>query len=144
MIKIVILKKCLNCDIILTTENLTQYSISINANICSNCKNKKHREWTTKNSEKVKLQRKNERLSLRKKVINAYGGKCNCCNESIWEFLTIDHVNNDGKIERANNINCEKLYRKIIKENYPPNYQILCYNCNCTKGFMGSCPHKRT
>jgi hypothetical protein len=30
----------------------------------------------------------------------------------------------------------------IIDNNYPPDFQILCYNCNCAKGVYGYCPHQ--
>jgi hypothetical protein len=34
-------------------------------------------------------------------VLAAYGGKCVCCGEAEEAFLTLDHVNNDGKQHRA-------------------------------------------
>ena len=82
----------------------------------------------------------------KQKIIDAYGGKCQCCGESIFEFLSIDHINNDGAQERKikKNGTGGKLYRWLIKNNYPKdNYQLLCFNCNCSKGFMGYCPHEK-
>src|SRR5881396_3810055 len=38
--------------------------------------------------------------ALRAEGIGAYGGKCACCGETTFEFLTIDHVRNDGKQHR--------------------------------------------
>jgi hypothetical protein len=71
--------------------------------------------------------------------------KCGCCGISQIDFLTIDHVNNDGHIERKSKRHAasgNSLYRRIVKENWPSNYQVLCFNCNCAKAFFGVCPHK--
>lgn len=67
-------------------------------------------------------------------VIAGYGGKCQCCGTDVWEFLSIDHVYERGADERRRlgrkSTNSASLYRKIIRENFPPQYQILCFNCN--------------
>lgn len=81
--------------------------------------------------------------NLRKQVYEAYGDKCACCGENHLAFLSIDHVNNDGNIDRSNGIRGLQLIRKIIKEKFPDKYQILCFNCNTAKHFWpGGCPHK--
>lgn len=90
-------------------------------------------------------QRKYERQQLRAAVIEGYGGKCNCCGCDWDEFLTIDHVNNDGKAHRDElGPNATLIiYREAIKTNFPPRYQLLCWNCNMGKSFAGGmCPHK--
>jgi len=69
-------------------------------------------------------------------VINAYGGKCVCCGESSMAFLTIDHIHNNGNEHRskAGRYKGVSIYRLLIKEGFPKdNYQVLCYNCNCSK-----------
>jgi hypothetical protein len=85
---------------------------------------------------------------MRLKVIGGYGGGCCCsgCNESCPEFLTIDHVNNDGGRKRRENLYRESgrtLMRRLIQLNYPPEYQILCRNCNGAKAIYGTCPHEK-
>ena len=88
--------------------------------------------------------------NYKKIVIEHYSnGKncCACCGETQIEFLTIDHINNDGKQHRKN-IGIPgggpRFYRWLIKNNFPdnPQLQILCYNCNLAKGHLGYCPHK--
>lgn len=75
---------------------------------------------------------------LRLDVIAGYGGKCACCKESNNIFLTLDHVNNNGFAERAN-----AAYRRAKRDNFPPDLQILCFNCNCGRARnKGVCPHK--
>lgn len=72
------------------------------------------------------------------KVINAYGSKCICCGVSDLAFLTIDHVNRyNGVGPRGGN----PLYLWIIKNNFPPDFRILCMNCNHSLGHFGYCPH---
>jgi len=81
---------------------------------------------------------------LRQSVINGYGRLCECCGEDQCEFLTIDHVNNDGKDERKkSNFAAASLHRQIKAENFPPRYRLLCYNCNIGRYKNGGvCPHE--
>ncbi len=87
-------------------------------------------------------------LKLRDNVIEHYGGKCVCCGEAIPEFLTIDHMNNNGakhreEIRTSRTGAGYSFYRWIIHNNYPNDLQLLCYNCNCGKHRnKGVCPHK--
>jgi len=84
-----------------------------------------------------------QKLHLRKtkqKLIDTYGGKCVCCKEKIFEFLSLDHVNGDGSKER--NIMKTSLYLKAIREKGSGKYRLLCMNCNTSLGFYGYCPHQ--
>jgi hypothetical protein len=80
---------------------------------------------------------------LRKVVLNHYGGKCACCGETTYEFLAIDHINNDGNEHRRKIGGSGKLYSWIRANHFPDGFQVLCHNCNLAKGFYGECPHKR-
>jgi hypothetical protein len=64
----------------------------------------------------------------RQEVIKHYGNKCNCCGESHLEFLTIDHIQHSNK-----GLYGERLYRYLIRNNFPNGYQVLCWNCNSLK-----------
>lgn len=79
------------------------------------------------------------RQKLKLDVINGYGGVCVCCNESYPAFLTIDHV----VPLRSNKRKWRSLFLKLRRENFPPGYQVLCFNCNQAKGTEAECPHKR-
>lgn len=80
---------------------------------------------------------------LKKLVYDYYGWKCNCCGETLESMLTVDHVNNDGHVDRKLQISGARFYKKIINENYPDTYQILCMNCNWSKRInKGICQHK--
>jgi hypothetical protein len=78
-------------------------------------------------------------------IINGYGGKCECCGETNFEFLTLDHINGGGNKERTTTAKGFGLYRRLIKEGFPrEGYRLLCMNCNFSLGKYGYCPHKKT
>lgn len=82
---------------------------------------------------------------MRRIVLEHYGGKkpiCNCCKIDIYEALTIDHIfglSKKEKLDRYNSSGSRRgttglaFYRKIMKNNFPKKYQILCFNCNWLK-----------
>ena len=78
----------------------------------------------------------------RLQVMDYYGRKCACCGDNHIEFLTIDHINNDGAKHRKE-IKGQNLPAWIYRHNYPKGFQILCFNCNEAKKIYGECPHNR-
>lgn len=91
---------------------------------------------------------KRYRNKLKTGVITAYGGACTCCGETTHEFLTLDHVNNNGKAERMalfgkNAGATMSIYRTVRDAGYPPDYTVLCFNCNIARSLFGTCPHQR-
>lgn len=77
---------------------------------------------------------------LRNEVFNHYGGACTCCGETCFVFLTLDHVNNDGKEDRQR-AGSTNFYRYIRAQGYPTTVQLLCHSCNQAKRILGYCPH---
>lgn len=76
------------------------------------------------------------------KCINHYSNssmKCACCGESNINFLTIEHINNNGA-EHRRQIN-HNLYHWLIKNNFPYGFSVLCWNCNSSKGKFSICGH---
>ena len=77
---------------------------------------------------------------------------CNCCGEdSHIEFLTIDHIagkqemNTEPELKElkyTSKLSGTSLVIWIKKNNFPKGFQILCHNCNQTKGYYGKCPHE--
>lgn len=85
--------------------------------------------------------------------ITFYGGvnpKCACCGESIYEFLSIDHINGGGNKHRKemrsgqtkSSFGGATTYRWLINNKFPEGFQVLCHNCNLAKGYYGKCPHE--
>jgi hypothetical protein len=87
---------------------------------------------------------KRNHTRIKAAIILAYGSCCKCCGEANRNFLTIDHIYNDGAKERKETKR-EGLafYRWLQKQGYPQDrYQLLCMNCNWGKRLNGRCPHK--
>lgn len=106
----------------------------------------KARQYRKENPEKYRIYKRKLNLIKRLNAINEYGSKCACCGEMETKFLTFDHINSDGAKDRRENkrvsgnfinylLNQIKLGRKR------EDIQLLCWNCNCSKGFYGTCPH---
>lgn len=102
------------------------------------------RAYSRKNKKKIKAQMKAWREERRDRVHIHYGGgsspMCMCCGETTYEFLTIDHVNGRKKGDKRSG---GQLYGWLIKNNFPPGFQVLCFNCNHAKGMFGVCPHNK-
>ncbi len=92
---------------------------------------------------KQQLQQKRARLRWKLAVFIHYSNgdpHCNCCNENRIEFLSVDHLDNNGRQERKSK-GYHSLYKYLLDNNFPVGYQILCMNCNFAKGKFGECPH---
>ncbi len=88
------------------------------------------------------------RANYRKQVFDHYGWVCKCCGENEPTFMVIDHINNDGYLDkmkygRKRKLISKDLYYKIIfVEKFPKGkYQTLCHNCNFGKWDGRICPH---
>ena len=111
---------------------------------CRACKAEKDRNYRQSEAGKVKIaaRQRARRARVKTRVIGAYGGKCACCGEIERAFLVLDHVNGGGNIERKALGGNRPLYDKLIRENFPSGYQVLCCNCNHARHFEGECPHQ--
>jgi 5-methylcytosine-specific restriction endonuclease McrA len=110
--------------------------------LCYNCNLEKeiiYKSGRNKQNKSVSKQRDRYRV-VKAEVMNHYGGKCSCCGETNINKLTMDHVNGGG-IRHYKEIGVSQLYRWIRKNNFPPNFQVLCMNCNSAKYNYGVCPH---
>lgn len=91
---------------------------------------------------KETLRQSNQRRKTR--VMDAYGGtSCRCCGETTITFLTIDHVNGCTKEQRKKEGQGSQMYAYLIKNGFPPGFQVLCFNCNLGREANGgTCPHQ--
>lgn len=106
---------------------------------------KKRREHYYTNKDSRQKYSKNYYLEKKREVVNHYTkGKmaCPCCGVFGLVFLSVDHVNNNGAEDRKKGLRGYRLYLWIVKNNYPEDYQVLCYNCNQAKAISGICPHE--
>ncbi len=85
---------------------------------------------------------KHREQKLRIDVFNMYGNVCACCGETNLFFLEIDHVNNDGSVDRKKNGKSRVGFLTRVLKNLQL-FQLLCSNCNQGKARNnGVCPHK--
>jgi hypothetical protein len=110
-----------------------------------------NRKYGLGRPEEVRIRSRKHTQSRRIKVLTHYSypiPTCACCGEKEIKFLCLDHINNDGaehrrQISGGGSGRGAGVYAWSVKNNYPPIFQVLCYNCNCAKGFYGECPHKQ-
>ncbi len=91
--------------------------------------------------------RKKRDAERKLRVFQMYGGVCACCGVTGDEFLTMDHINNDGWSDRQHGGSSgQQLYKELLRKGAPdPRFQILCWNCNLAKAHAPdhTCPHRR-
>lgn len=84
--------------------------------------------------------------ALREQIFAHYGAFCSCCGEAEPQFLTIDHVENNGAEMRRDGTHGRSgtaFYQWLRKQGFPAGFQTLCMNCNFGKHRNGGmCPHQ--
>ena len=101
------------------------------------------REFYLKRKSKNYFNLRRQRIRLL--ALQHYGGnppKCACCGETEIKFMSIDHIKGGGRKHKAKEYKHSNLAEWVTSNHYPKGFQILCYNCNCAKGFFGVCPHQ--
>ena len=98
------------------------------------------KEWYSKNSPQLLLAIREKKWLLKKEVLTHYGnGKCACvqCGFADIRALSIDHIKGNGYEHRKQKTTTRQggvsFYRWLRKNNYPPEYQTLCMNCQFIK-----------
>jgi len=99
-----------------------------------------HDKYYLENKNEVTRKHREYDRKHRTECIDHYGGKCACCGENTYEFLSIDHINGNGLKHRRE---VGDIVRWLIKNNYPEGFRILCHNCNQALGHYGYCPHSK-
>lgn len=105
-----------------------------------------NRAWKIANSETYRAQQKQyakeRREGNRRNVLDYYGGRCACCGEAEPLFLTVDHIDGNGA-EHRRIIRKADMWLWLVQMNFPPGFQLLCFNCNAGRYRNGGvCPHK--
>lgn len=102
------------------------------------------RTWHWRHRLQVLQKSRRQRDAVWDRLFALYGAVCVCCGEIDRVFLTVDHVNNDGKIDRAKfKDGTASLRLWLSRQPKLPNYRILCFNCNLGRARnAGVCPHE--
>lgn len=133
---------CDKCNIIRNQHVMTRYHNNIKLGNCAMCGNPSDKFRCDKCHKSHIINGKRRWELLRQTVLNHYGNKCACCGETRYEFLEIDHVNNNGARHRK--MTGHHICNWIIKNDFPSDLQLLCANCNRGKAKFGVCPHHKT
>lgn len=99
-------------------------------------RNAYQREWTHRpeNQERVKKQWRDKRRHIRFQVLEALGGRCVRCGFSDARALQVDHVHDDGYVDRKERgVSFQRLMYNAILAGEQDQYQLLCANCNWIK-----------
>jgi hypothetical protein len=101
------------------------------------------RAWQQKvGKEYLRQQGRDRTRQIKLEIIEAYGGKCVCCGEDNFEFLTIHHIDGSGAAHRKE-LRGNSFYRWLKKRCFPKdNFELNCWNCNVSKDMYGFCPHQ--
>ena len=79
------------------------------------------------------------RKTIKSKLLEEMGSACVCCDERDPMYLQIDHVFNDGHIDRKKTRGGSLSYNLLLKiwNETPERLQLLCANCNHAKAKNG-------
>jgi len=105
--------------------------------------NKRQPDYYARNRDKVVEKTRRWRADLRREVLEAYGGACSCCGEDHPEFLALNHIEGGGRKHRhAVGGTAMQVYKFVRDKGFPPEFDLLCHNCNVAYGLYGLCPHQ--
>ena len=124
---------CVNCGCRPHIENSVR---------CDKCQEQQVR-YRLRNTLQRKTRQQAQHLQRKRIALEAYGGLlCTCCGETHLELLTLDHANGDGAQMRKKV--GKNIYWWLQRNNFPQDLglRVLCFNCNCSLGFNGYCPHE--
>jgi hypothetical protein len=152
-------KKCRMCDAEKPLSEFRLFQGKYRQSYCHDCDREYHRKWSKSERGRECLRAKEKKRYARDpnhrkehakdfrerrldRIFSIYGPICRCCGETERAFLTVDHINNDGGIERKAYGGNEKFRNWLAKQPKLPEYQILCWNCQWGKRINGVCPHQ--
>lgn len=110
---------------------------------CRECLTQKARPGKTvceKCAERGRKKSLNEYRTIRKTILELYGGECKCCGINNPKYLQLDHINNDGGEERKSipsSIRGGRFYKYVLKQGKRDDLQLLCANCHNAKRYGG-------
>lgn len=152
-------QRCVDCGVTITngasrcdehlakavTRSRIYQERNITLGLCIKCgspaKTKNHCPRCQENNRASQKKYSNKRYNC---VMDHYGRACTCCGEKNLKFLTIDHINGNGKSHRRNCQIYQTLYADFkLSGIWSEEVAVLCYNCNCGRYRNGgTCPHK--
>lgn len=102
-----------------------------------------NRQYREKNREAIAALKRQRADEAKLEGIAHYGGKCTCCGEARIEFLTMEHINGRAHEKGKRKRKGKSAWLQIRPKGWPTDITVLCFNCNCSRGNLGYCPHER-
>jgi len=102
------------------------------------------------NREALRARERARHLKLKLEAIARFGGKCACCGETKYQFLSLDHVDGDGAEHRRGyglkspaSTRRPHFLRLLKRDGWKTKskLQVLCMNCHIAIDLWGGCPH---
>jgi len=97
-------------------------------------------KWRAQNRDQERDRQRSNSESNKNAVVNVLTdgeGTCRWCGQGDLDVLVIDHIDDNGAEHRRENggkgFSGDRFYRWIIRNDYPPGFQVLCANCNLKK-----------
>ncbi len=111
------------------------------SSVCQDCKREVVAEYNDKRRSAGQISYSSRQYhTTRYEVLSAYSDgvpACACCGERLLEFLSIDHVDGGGSLDRMSG----SIYGRLKRLGFPPGFRVLCHCCNQSLGAYGYCPH---
>jgi 5-methylcytosine-specific restriction endonuclease McrA len=96
-----------------------------------------------------KAKRKARELKLKLEVFSVYSKRhsnsdipiCRCCGYKNFQWLQVDHIGARKHLsEKEKLLGGKDVWRRLKKDGYPSDFQILCPACNFAKSDLKECP----
>ena len=135
---------CVKCRSARKNTNKIHQKVRNEKGLCVRCGKKHSRaETLCKICSELQIERMRHcRKENKLKVVAYFGGMCKCCGESDIRTLSIDHIDNNGKIDCSSKsgkrIISPTWYARLVRaiDNgsiVQQNLQLLCFNCHAKK-----------
>ena len=153
-------KKCKVCCLVRPLED---YGILVSSAdglqyVCKECGNARGRKYNLGRKDKIaainaKAREKygpeywrEHHQRLKREMVAAYGGKCECCGEDEITFLSLDHADGGGSRHRTAHGN-SRIIRDLRDAGWPRvteygSLRLLCMNCQFGYMHGRTCPHQ--
>lgn len=97
----------------------------------------RRKQYNEGNREQYNKRNRERNLRIRNEMLEAYGGKCVNCGVANRDLLDLDHINDDGYLDRHRSEHgrtSAHMPDRLRKLGFPKDrYQLLCKNCNWLK-----------
>ena len=100
---------------------------------CRRCTYERNRVWRAENKQRRNETDRQARQRLVDEAHEHLGGECSRCGIDDPRVLQVDHVNDDGAVERRS-MRRDDIWKRVLADT-SGRYQLLCANCHAIKTY---------